>query len=105
VLAGLPELLGVVERWRPEVARWRGSRPRRAPTPYGLTEVELINGVQASFGGAAVPFELTVVVLPVDDNDVRPLGADRYLVPERFYLDPGRWRGWLEPVAAELSAP
>jgi hypothetical protein len=105
VLTGLPELLDVVERWRPAVARWRSSRPRPAPAPHGLLEVDLINEVQASFGGAAAPFELTVVVLPVDDDDVRPLGAGRYLVPERFYLDPGRWRAWLEPVATELSTP
>lgn len=105
VLAGLPELLGVVERWRPAVARWRGSRGRGAPAPHGMLEVDLINAVQASFGEAAVPFHLTVVVLPVDDDDIRPLGADRYLVPERFYLDPGRWRAWLELVATALSTP
>lgn len=103
VLAGLPELLGVVERWRPAIARWRGSRPRLAPAPHGLLEVDLINELQASLGAAAVPFELTVVTLAVDDDDVLPLGTDRYLVPERFYLDPGRWRAWLEPVATDLS--
>jgi hypothetical protein len=105
VLAGLPELRCVVERWRPAVARWRGSRGRGAPAPHGMVEVDLINEVQASFGGAAVPFQLAVVVLPVDDDDIRPLGADRYLVPERFYLDPGRWRAWLELVAIDLSTP
>jgi hypothetical protein len=105
VSAGVPELLGVVEGWRPAVARWRGSRGRRGPAPHGMLEVDLINEVQASFGGAAVPFELTLVVLPVDDDDIRPLGADRYLVPERFYLDPGRWRAWLERVATDLSSP
>ena len=105
VLAGFPELLGVVERWRPAVARWRNSRERRAPAPHGILEVKLINEVQVSVGGAAVPFQLTVVVLPVDDDDIRPLGADRYLVPERVYLDPGRWRAWLQPVATDLSTP
>lgn len=105
VLAGLPELRRVVEWWRPAVARWRGSRGRGAHAPHGMLEVDLINEVQASFGGAAVPFQLAVVVLPVDDDDIRALGADRYLVPERFYLDPGRWRAWLELVAIDLSTP
>jgi hypothetical protein len=59
----------------------------------------------ASFGGAAVPFQLAVVVLPVDDDDIRPLGADRYLVPERLFLDQGVWRAWLELVATDLSTP
>jgi len=34
------------------------------------------------------------VVLPVRDEQVRPAGADRYLVPERLYDGPG-WPGLL----------
>lgn len=107
VLTGLPELLGVVERWRPAVARWRGPRRRRAPAPHGMLEVELINEVQAAIGQAAVPFQLAVVVLPVDDDEIRPLGAERYLVPERFFLDRERWRAWLNssPPTSLLRNP
>jgi len=70
--------------WRISVDRW----------PEAELEREL--------GRKARPFSLDFVLLPVRDDQVRPIGPDRYLVPEGV-CDGPRWpellRGLLIPRA------
>lgn len=58
--------------------------------------------LERELGRKARPFSLEFVLLPVRDNQVRPVGPDRFLVPERVYDGPqwpGLLRGLLIPRA------
>ena len=59
-------------------------------------------GLERELARKARPFSLDLVLLPVRDDQNRPAGADRYLVPERVYDGPqwlGLLRGLLIPRA------
>ena len=63
---------------------------------------QVVAELERELGRKARPFSLDFVLLPVRDEQVRPAGTDRYLVPERVY-DGLRWpevlRGLLIPRA------
>jgi hypothetical protein len=46
--------------------------------------------LERELGRQARPFSLDFVLLPVRDDQVRAIGPDRYLVPERLHDGP-RW--------------
>jgi hypothetical protein len=88
-----------------DLQRWRLGRSDGYMARRGLVEVDLVNQIQAAVGAHAIPFELVLVLLPVDDDEIRPLGAERYLVPERVHRDDARWLDWLKSTATRLSTP
>ena len=55
---------------------------------------QVVADLERELGRKARPFSLDLVLLPVRDEQVRPAGADRYLVPERVHDGP-RWPGLL----------
>jgi hypothetical protein len=96
-LAGWPALQRVVtRRWR-QAHDWHTAR-MEAGLEAGLHERARIGQVVAELerelGRKARPFSLEFVLLPVRDDQVRPVGPDRYLVPERV-CDGPRWPGLL----------
>jgi hypothetical protein len=63
----------------------------QAPIGHVVAELE------AEMGRKARPFSLEFVLLRVRDDQVRPAGPDRYLVPECVYDGP-RWPGLLRDL-------
>ena len=55
---------------------------------------QVVADLERELGREARPFSLDFVLLPVRDEQVRPIGPDRYLVPERVFDGP-RWPGLL----------
>ena len=104
-LAAWPALQrAVTRRWR-QAYDWHNARMKAGleaglhrDARTGLVVAEL----ERQLGRKARPFSLDFVLLPVRDEQVRPAGADRYLVPERVYDGP-QWpevlRGLLIPRA------
>jgi hypothetical protein len=107
-LARLPVLRGHVARRRTEFLHWRtayhrthGTFARRRPAG-DLRDNDTVREVEATLGRRAAPFSLGFTLLPVRDDQIRPVGAAHYLVPERVYLGPG-WPAWLRAVVAEVA--
>lgn len=94
----------VSRRWR-QAYDWHNAR-KKAGLDAGLHHDRRTSHVVAELehelGRKARPFSLDLVLLPVRDEQVRAVGADRYLVPERVHDGP-RWpdvlRGLLIPRA------
>ena len=96
-LAGWPALhRAVTRRWR-QAHEWHNAR-MKAGVEAGLGSDartgEVVAELERELGRKARPFSLDLVLLPVRDDQVRPVGPDRYLVPERVYDGP-RWPGLL----------
>ena len=86
-LAAWPALRrAVTGRWR-QAQDWHNAR-MKAGLEAGLHRDRRTGQVVAELGRKARPFSLDLVLLPVRDEQVRPAGADRYLVPERVYDGP-----------------
>jgi hypothetical protein len=51
---------------------------------------QVVAGLERELGRKTRPFSLNFVLLPVRDDQVRPIGPDRYLVPESV-CDGPRW--------------
>lgn len=49
---------------------------------------EIVSALEAQLGRPLANFSLTLVILPVLDDEVRDLGHDRYIIPERIWLSP-----------------
>ena len=104
-LAAWPALRrAVIRRWR-QADDWHNAR-KKAGLAAGLHHNapigQVVAGLERELGRKARPFSLDFVLLPVRDEQVRPAGADRYLVPERVYDGPqwpGLLRGLLIPRA------
>jgi hypothetical protein len=96
-LAAWPALRrAVTGRWR-QAQDWHNAR-MKAGLEAGLhldrRTGQAVAELERELGRKARPFSLDLVLLPVRDEQVRPAGADRYLVPERVYDGP-RWPGLL----------
>jgi hypothetical protein len=96
-LAGWPALQRMVtRRWR-QAHDWHTAR-MTAGLEARLHEHTRIGQVVAELerelGRKARPFSLEFVLLPVRDEQVRPVGPERFLVPERVFDGP-RWPGLL----------
>jgi hypothetical protein len=94
-LGGWPALHRVVtRRWR-QAHEWHTAR-KKAGLEAGLHRDmrtnKVVTELERELGRIARPFSLEFVLLPVRDEQVRPVGPDRYLVPERVYDGP-RWPG------------
>jgi hypothetical protein len=70
----------VAGRWR-EATSWLSNRKRAASTG------DVVKHLERELGRAPV-FALDLPVLPVDEDELRRIGEDRWIVPERVYLDP-----------------
>jgi hypothetical protein len=96
-LAAWPALRrAVTGRWR-QAHDWHAARKRAglaAGQHLDPRTGQVVAALERELGRGARPFSLKLVVLPVRDEQVRPAGADRYLVPERLYDGPG-WPGLL----------
>jgi hypothetical protein len=79
-------------RWR-QAQDWHNAR-KKAGLDAGLYRDartgQVVADLERELGRKARPFSLDLVLLPVRDEQVRPAGADRYLVPERIHDGP-RW--------------
>jgi hypothetical protein len=96
-LTGWPALQrAVTGRWR-QAEDWHTARKEAgreaARHRHGRTG-QVVAKLERELGHKARPFSLDLVLLPVRDEQIRPAGADRYLVPERVYDGP-RWPGLL----------
>ena len=105
-LGGQPLLREVLRHRWPQARQWHSDRKRagiadrvfwRGPLAASVVaEVERVNGRKAR------PFVLAIDVLPVADQEIRPIGEARFLVPEAV-RDGADWahvlRGLVEPLA------
>jgi hypothetical protein len=92
-LADWPALRrAVTGRWR-QAYDWHRDRKLaglEAGLHRGWRSGQTVTELERELGREARPFSVDFVLLPVRDEQVRPAGADRYLVPERVYDSP-RW--------------
>jgi hypothetical protein len=95
-----------VGRWE-EAHRWH-SAGKRAGLASGLhldldnRDGQVVAEVENELGRTARPFSLDLVVLPVHDDEIRPVGRDRYLIPERVY-DGSRWPDLLRSLVTPIA--
>ena len=96
-LADWPALQRVVtRRWR-QADDWHTARMKAGleAGPHGGARTgQVVADLERELGRKARPFSLDLVLLPVRDDQVRPIGPDRFLVPEGVYDGP-RWPGLL----------
>lgn len=81
----------VTHRWR-EAHEWHTAR-KRAGLAAGIHRGDgrtnrIVDELEHELGRKARPFVLDVLLLPVRDDQVRPVNATRYLVPERLHDGP-----------------
>ncbi len=92
-LAGWPALQrAVARRWR-EAQDWHNARMEagfEAGLRRDMRTNQVVHELERELGRAARPFSVEFVLLPVRDDQIRHVSADRYLVPERVYDGP-RW--------------
>lgn len=104
-LAQWPALQRVaIARWR-DAAGWNVSRLRAglaAGLGHDLRANHVVRDLERELGRPVRPFELAIVVVPVRDDQVRPLGPARYLVPERVHDGPG-WPRLLRDLMLPLA--
>jgi len=90
-LAGWPVLQrAVARRWR-QAQDWHNARMQaglEAGLYHDRRTGQVVAGLERELGRAARPFSVDFVLLPVRDDQIRPAGADRYLVPERVHDGP-----------------
>ncbi len=89
----------VTGRWR-QAYDWHNARVKAgldAGLHRDLRTGQVVAELERALGRKARPFSLDLVLLPVRDEQIRPAGADRYLVPERVYDGP-RWPGLLRDL-------
>jgi hypothetical protein len=90
----------VTHRW-PQVLQWQASRIRTAPRPSpNITEI--VRDVERHAGRGVRPFRCEMILLPVRDDVIREVHAERHLVPERVYGSP-RWIEWLRERVTRLG--
>jgi hypothetical protein len=96
-LAAWPALRQTITRRWIQAHDWHNAR-MEAGLEAGLhrdaRDGQVVAGRERELGRKARPFSLDLVLLPVRDDQIRPAGPDRYLVPERVYDGP-RWPGLL----------
>jgi hypothetical protein len=84
-LVGQPLLRAVmVRRWM-AVRDWHGARKLaglRRGLHRGAQVTAVVAEVEQGLGRTARPFGLCIDVLPVDDQEIRAIGENRFLVPE-----------------------
>ena len=105
-LGDRPLLQEVLRRRWPEAHRWHSERKRagiqQGAHTRGARPSAVVAEVERALGRKATPFVLSIDVLPVDDQEIRAIGATRFLVPEGV-RDGAGWaqvlRGLVEPLA------
>jgi hypothetical protein len=99
-LAAWPALRrAVTRRWR-QAHDWHNARMKaglEAGLHRDVRTGQVVAELERELGRKARPFSLDLVLLPVRDEQVRPAGTDRYLVPERVYDGP-QWPGLLRDL-------
>jgi hypothetical protein len=90
-LAGFPALRRlVIIRWK-EARDWHTARKAaglKAGLHRDMRPTVVVTDLERELGRQARPFSVDLLLLPVADDQVRPIGADRYLIPERLYDAP-----------------
>jgi hypothetical protein len=103
-----PSLRDVVAgRWE-EAHDWHSARKGAALAagrhiPRHSRENEVVSRVERELRRRVAPFLLDLVALPVLDDEVRPVGGGRYLVPERVYDGP-TWPDVLRDLVLRADA-
>ena len=108
-LAGCPALRRVVAaRWG-EAHAWHSARKRAGVaalqatrTPWPGREGAIVREVEAEIGHKAASFSLRIVVLPVLDEQIRPVGNSTFLVPERVHAS-SAYDDWLRTVVRAVA--
>jgi hypothetical protein len=99
-IASRPDLHRIVRRrWR-EAEEWHRARTadaRNGAYRPSMVTNEVVSEIEAELGRPVRPFLLSFLLLPVVDDEIRPLPGDRYLVPEHVY-DSAAWRDLLRPL-------
>ncbi|MEU4331957.1 hypothetical protein [Nonomuraea dietziae] len=94
----------VATRWE-EADRWHSAR-KHAGLASGMypdtRDGHVVSEVENELGRKARPFSLDLVVLPVRDDEIRPVAPYRYLVPERVY-DGSRWPELLRSLVTPIA--
>jgi hypothetical protein len=92
-LAAWPALYrAVASRWM-QAQDWHNARMTAGLEAglHGDARIgQVVAGLERELGRKTRPFSLDFVLLPVRDDQVRPIGPDRYLVPESV-CDGPRW--------------
>ena len=92
-LARWPVLHRVVAARWPQASAWHLARKEawmRAGPHRDLRPTTVVAELERELGRKARPFSVELLLLPVGDEELRPIGSGRYLVPERLYVSP-RW--------------
>ncbi len=103
-LAPWPELAAAAEARLREFHTWHTARKVAGLQRHGSgddRDGRVVRELERRLGRSAPPFVVELLVLPVRDDEVRPAGSDRYLVPERVYDGPD-WSGRLEGLLVPL---
>ena len=104
-LTSWPVLQRVVTRRWKEAHDWHTAR-KRAGIDAGLHRDlridRVVADVEDEIGRKARPFSLEFVVLPVRDDQIRPIRPTRWLVPERLY-DSARWPEHLRALVITVA--
>lgn len=99
-LAPWPELAAAAAARFREFHAWHTARQSAGLQRHGPgddRDGRVVRELERRLGGSAPPFVVEVLVLPVRDDEVRPVGPDRYLVPEHIYDGPD-WSDHLEAL-------
>ena len=109
-LAGYPQLRRVVStRWG-EANAWHSARKRAGIEAFRAgergrgrdREGAAVRAVEAEIGHTAAPFSLQIIVLPVQDAQIRSAGTSTFLVSERVYASSG-YDNWLRTLLRALA--
>jgi hypothetical protein len=106
-LADYPALRRVVSaRWS-ETNEWYSNRKRAVVMDFQAArgpgrEFEIVRAVEAEIGRKAAPFSLRIIVLPVLEQEIRPVDASTFLVPERVRATAG-YDDWLRELVRALA--
>ena len=92
---------GEADGWhnRRKIAGVRAMQQRGGPGPG---EGTVVKEVERTLGRRAAPFDLTLIILPVLDSEVREVSPTRCLVPESVYAAPD-WADRLRPIVTRLA--
>jgi hypothetical protein len=100
-----PDLQQIVQTRAREAYQWSTMRQQaalRAGLPSDMRANEVVSALEGEMGRPVHPFNLTLVILPVLDDEVRDVGPQRYIVPERVCLVP-RWSRILHTLVRAVA--
>jgi hypothetical protein len=107
--AGFPALRDVVSARWDEANVWQSARKRAGIDAFLAVrgrrpgrEGAIVAAVEAEIGHTAAPFSARIIVLPVHDREIRPVGQSTFLVPERVHAS-SAYDDWLRGLVRALA--